>query len=416
MSGGPALEELPERVRLRILSLVADALPVITPLPPTLRKVSAFAPPRRARLGGAAITAALADDDFRRHAATQVAASPVVPDDPVDTAGRAWLGRPDGWEETVADTVLRLQEPDARPGHEDEQVEKLSAQVALLQDDLHARRVEHKARLDEAKAENSTLRRRLGETRQALRAAEQGLAAAEAARDDAVRSAEVAVRAAEAESRRLRLQLEGASAELASSRQGTKSDKDSATLRARLLLDTLVDAASGLRRELGIPSVEGAPGSAIEAELAGQHAIRSTSAPSGPAALEQVLMLPHSRLLIDGYNVTKTAWESATLESQRSRLVAALAPLVARTGAETTVVFDAASSTNRPVLPTPRGVKVVYSPPGVIADDVIRRLVAAEPTGRVVVVVTNDQELASSVRREGARTVGSESLVALVSS
>ena len=57
-------------------------------------------------------------------------------------------------------------------------------------------------------------------------------------------------------------------------------------------------------------------------------------------------------------------------------------------------------------MASPRGVKVLFSPVGVIADDVIRELVAAEPAGRVVVVVTEDRELADDVRRAGARVVG----------
>lgn len=414
MTGGPELADLPERVRLRILALVAEVLPAVAPLPPSLRKVSGFTPARRARLGGGAIAAALKHDDFRRHAAVQAAAIPSTASDAVDTASRAWLDRREGWEEIVADVVLSLSEQQETAEREENQVERLRAQVASLQEELRARRAEHKARLDEAKADNSTLRRRLGETRQALREVEQDRDAAVAARDEAIRSADAAVRSVEAESRRLRGQLEEATTELAATRQGTRSDKESATLRARLLLDTLVDAAAGLRRELAIPNVEGAPGASIEAELAGQHPTRTTSAPWSTTTLEQVLLLPRSRLVIDGYNVTKTAWESATLEAQRSRLVAALAPLVARTGVETTVVFDAAESTSRPVLPTPRGVKVVYSPPGVIADEVVRRLVVAEPAGRVVVVVTNDQELAGAVKREGARAVPSEVLIALI--
>ncbi len=87
---------------------------------------------------------------------------------------------------------------------------------------------------------------------------------------------------------------------------------------------------------------------------------------------------------------------------------------MARTGAETTVVFDAAASTNRPVVNTPRGVKVRFSPEGVIADDVIRDLVAAEPEGRVVIVVSNDHEVATDVVRAGARSVAVESLVGLI--
>ena len=64
-------------------------------------------------------------------------------------------------------------------------------------------------------------------------------------------------------------------------------------------------------------------------------------------------------------------------------LTLGLAPLVARTGVETTVVFDAGASSSRPVVSSPRGVKVRFSPEGVIADDVIRDLAAAEPEGDV---------------------------------
>ena len=137
-------------------------------------------------------------------------------------------------------------------------------------------------------------------------------------------------------------------------------------------------------------------------------------APATAAVLESLLALPRARLVVDGYNVTKTAWPTATLEAQRSRLVTALAPLVARTGAETTVVFDGAASTVRAAVPTPRGVKAVFSPAGVIADDVIRQLVHAEPRGRTVVVVTSDRALAADVAREGARTVASDVLASLL--
>ncbi len=59
--------------------------------------------------------------------------------------------------------------------------------------------------------------------------------------------------------------------------------------------------------------------------------------------------------------------------------------------------------------------KVRFSPEGVIADDVIRDLVAAEPEGRVVVVVTSDQAVARDVVRSGARSVAAEALIALLS-
>jgi predicted RNA-binding protein with PIN domain len=60
---------------------------------------------------------------------------------------------------------------------------------------------------------------------------------------------------------------------------------------------------------------------------------------------------------------------------------------------------------------TGRGVRVLFSKPGEIADELIRRLVRAEPAGRPVVVVSSDREVADAVRRAGARTVSAAALV-----
>ena len=235
-----------------------------------------------------------------------------------------------------------------------------------------------------------------------------------AVRDEAVTAAEIATKAAEADVRRIRAQLDEAEAGLAAHRRDSRSERDAATIRARLLLDAVVESANGLRRELGLPAVEGSPADTVEADLSSADTAPTSSAPATPALLEQMLALPRARLIIDGYNVTKQAWPTASLEAQRSRLVAALGPLVARSGAETTVVFDAAESTVRSVMPAPRGVRVVFSPEGVIADDVIRQLVAAEPRGRVVVVVSGDQAVARDVVRSGARVVPAVALLGLV--
>nr|WP_237448691.1 NYN domain-containing protein [Nocardioides flavescens] len=120
--------------------------------------------------------------------------------------------------------------------------------------------------------------------------------------------------------------------------------------------------------------------------------------------------MPRARLVVDGYNVTKSVWPTQSLEAQRSRLLTLLGALVARTGAETTVVFDGAGAEARGATVAPRGVRVVFSPAGVIADDVIRDLVDAEPSGRVVVVVTDDRALGADVRRAGARLATARSL------
>jgi predicted RNA-binding protein with PIN domain len=125
--------------------------------------------------------------------------------------------------------------------------------------------------------------------------------------------------------------------------------------------------------------------------------------------------MPRARLVVDGYNVSKTAWPEATLETQRQRLLTGLAALVARTGVDALVVFDGGAARSRPVVSAPRGVKVLFSPYGVIADEVIHELVAAEPPGRVVVVVSSDREVAANASRTGARAVASEALLGLLS-
>jgi predicted RNA-binding protein with PIN domain len=405
---------LPERLRLRVVALVSAVLPSITPVPPPLRKVAGFAPARRARLGGSLIWDALGDDEFRGHAAVQVAAVPAGRDDLVDDAARAWLTRDEGWQARVDAVAETLRTEDAHDDQDRAELARLTAQVAAVQAELAAVKAEHRQELDRAAADHKVLRQRLGEARSALRGAEGERDAAVLARDEAVAASDAATRTAEADVRRLRAQLDEAEAGLASSRRDARSGRDAATVRARLLLDVVVDSATGLRRELGLPAVDGSPGDAVEAALAGAVAAPGSSAPATPALLEQLLALPHARLIVDGYNVTKAAWPTASLEAQRSRLVAALGPVVARSGAETTVVFDAAESTARTVMPAPRGVRVVFSPEGVIADDVIRQLVAAEPRGRMVVVVSGDQAVARDVAREGARALPAAALIGLV--
>ncbi|HMA45769.1 MAG TPA: NYN domain-containing protein, partial [Frankiaceae bacterium] len=79
-----------------------------------------------------------------------------------------------------------------------------------------------------------------------------------------------------------------------------------------------------------------------------------------------------------------------------------------------TCVFAATAVTSRPVAAAaaPRGVRVVFSQPGQLADEEIVRLVRAEPPGRPVAVVTSDREVADTVRRAGARAVPSAALLA----
>ena len=422
------LEELPEAVRGRIVALAADSLPDVVRLPAPLRRVAAFAPGRRARLGASAIAAALADDpEFRERVATQAAARAAYDvhtatardGEPAEVAALAWLVRPEGWEALLADATDRLRD---RPGvhRENAEAERLARRLADAEQVLRDVRARHREQLEQYKSENASLRRKLGESRAAHRAEREQAAEAVRQAQEARSVAETLAAGHEKEIRRLRSQVSQwearSDAQSSADRRAARTERDEVTLRARMLLDTVIDAASGLRRELALPPVEGAPADRLESGLAeaGLEEPRASAGPSSPALLERFLGMPRARLIVDGYNVTKTAWPSSPLEAQRIRLLSALAPLVARTGAETTVVFDGADADARRSMAAPRGVKVLFSPRGVIADDVIRELAAEEPPGRVVVVVTSDRALSEDVGRTGVRTIGSDALISLL--
>ncbi len=124
-------------------------------------------------------------------------------------------------------------------------------------------------------------------------------------------------------------------------------------------------------------------------------------------------MRSDAAVLIDGYNVAKLGWPDESLAVQRDRLLDAVENLARRFATDVTVVFDGTSvigaHTRRRRL-----VRVVYSPDGVIADDVIRDEVRRLPTSRPVVVVTNDAEIVRDVRAAGANTIRSDDLLAIL--
>lgn len=423
------LAGLPDTVRSRVVALTADALQDVARLPASLRRVAAFAPTRRARLGASAIAKALdEDDEFRARVATQVSArtsydvearAAMDGIEAEDRAALAWLVRPGEWTDILAEALGALTDRSEPSSNDREQIERLREKQQGAERSLRELRTQHRAHVDEYKAEIVTLRRKLGESRTAERAAR---VASDETADQAAESlarAETLAASQEKEIRRLRSQVAQSEVDEGGQRRAARTERGEATLRARILLDTVIDAANGLRRELALPAVSGAPGDRIEADLVDAVGTRDPSAAgslgtASPALLEQYLAMPGARLIIDGYNVSKSAWPTSSLEVQRSRLLSGLAPVVARTGAETTVVFDAAAVSVRPVVNAPRGIKVRFSPEGVIADDVIRDLVAAEPSGRVVLVVTSDKEVVADVLRAGARSATSAALIGML--
>lgn len=120
-----------------------------------------------------------------------------------------------------------------------------------------------------------------------------------------------------------------------------------------------------------------------------------------------------AQMLVDGYNVAKLGWPNRLLERQRAALLDALENLARRFGTDVTVVFDGASIVGA-YADRRRLIRVVYSPEGVIADDVIRNEVKRLPKNRAVVVVTNDAEIVRDVRADGANVVPSNALLAIL--
>lgn len=415
-----------DRLHARLVTLVADALGRLDPdqVPAPLRRVAGFAPMQRARLGGERIVeAADSDAAFRFRLAREIRTQ--LPDEPGtsrDAAVLAWLERPDGWQATVARTAEedRSREERAAARAALGRADRVQRRLEVAEEELREARQRARDDLEVLRRENAELRRKLGESRQVARRAAEEAAGLRGTTEQADAVSRVTLAANDSEFRRLRARISELEQRLGRAQRQVRLDRDEASLRARLLLDSVIDAATGLRRELALPATYGAPADRVAAEEGepGHRAWSGTGSmrTDDPALLAQLLAVPRTHLVVDGYNVTKTAWPDAALEVQRDRLVVGLAGLGARTGAELTVVFDAAETTGqRPLVNAPRGVRVRFTPVGVIADDLIREFVAAEPEGRAVVVVTSDRAVVEDVvRKRGVRAVDSLALVRLL--
>jgi predicted RNA-binding protein with PIN domain len=414
-----------------VVQLAADALAALPAdeVPGPLRALARFTAARRVRHGAPALAAALATDPaFRERVAARVAeaagplgeavAAGVSPAaaDPVEVAALAYLLRPVGWGELVETAAGRVRDEVGRA-----ELAARAAEVDRLGAQLDRLRTQGRGDVDKLRAEVAGLREELDRARVRVRELGSDLRTAET---EVRRTAEAlstergraaaAGAAAEAETRRLRARLADSEAAVTTARQGNRGARSAEDARLWLLVETIGQAAQGLRRELALGPPTALPGDLV-AEEAG--ALLPTAglpsralAPDDPALLDLLLALPRVHLVVDGYNVTKTGYGELSLEQQRGRLVAGLAALAAQTGAEVTVVFDGAERVGAAPV-APRGVRVLFSRAGETADEVVRQLVRAEPAGRPVVVVSSDREVADGVRRSGAYAVGAAALV-----
>jgi len=417
--------ELPEPVRRKLNGWAADALGAVPgdQIPVPLRRVARFAPTKRAKVGAVALSAALAKDPaFRGLVAGYVRSGPPAVEqpaaapDPIAAAARAYLfGSHEAAElvdragQTAETERLRGEITDLRT-----ELARTRGTVERLTAELDA--VPARAGSPSSDVEADKLRGRLREQGTQLRGLRDQLETAEARTAMQVAELEKEITAVR---HSLKLMTDRADAskvradraeEQVHALQAVAADgRAVADRRIELLLNTIRDAQAGLRRELRLGANAIDPAEAVLTGL--PRPARSGGRSVDAALLTNWLTLPQAHLIVDGYNITKTGYGGLTLADQRDRLVRDLSAIASRTAAEVTVVFDGAAVIGHQVAG--RGVRVLFSPPGVIADEVIKRLVAAEPSGRVLIVASSDREIVTDVAAKGARTVPAAVLLSL---
>ncbi|MFB9236224.1 NYN domain-containing protein [Plantactinospora siamensis] len=425
---------LPESARQRVIALAAAALPAlpVEEMPVPLRRVAKFAPNRRARLGGAAIATQLAADPlFRQRVGSRVlgeagelgaavrAGTVPAAADPVQVAALAYLIRPVGWRDLVeaSGAAVRAEADSAQIAA---QVREAEQRAARAEHDRAVARVE----ADKLRDELARGREELGQLREETRVQSRALREAQAQQRRLSEllatekgRANRATADHDAELRRLRAKLAEAESVAGAARQSAKDARSVADARLWLLLETIGQAAMGLRRELALDPADRLPADFVADEFADRPGDRAPTRAGAraldaddPARLDELLALPRAHLVVDGYNVTKRGFGEMSLEQQRKRLITGLGGLAARTGDEVTVVFDGAERVHG-LPPAPRGVRVLFSRKGETADELIRRLVRAEPAGRPLVVISSDREVADGVRRHGAYPLSADTLL-----
>jgi len=349
------------------------------------------------------------DPGFRR--AISAGALPEL----VDEIGRLWLDGSEGWGAAAAELIA---EQEAEAASSDLRVDLKRAekrqraaehaaariQVELLHrdatiaeqgaelDDLRADVAKANEALEEVRAELIDTRNEIRHARDresAALARAEALAAGSGPTPDAVAETDSGAVAAIPEEVTV---ADEARRRLAAAAEASRAFTEHLE---SLLADDLGPTTSGStrRRRTPIPL----PGGVISTSAVAARHLVAAGAP----------------IFVDGYNVAKLAWPDRTLEQQRDALIARAEDLVRRHGATVIVVFDGRSVAGAHA-PGRRHVRVVYSPEGVTADDVIRAEVARVGPEQPVVVVTNDREIADDVKAAGANVVPSNAFIAVL--
>jgi len=127
---------------------------------------------------------------------------------------------------------------------------------------------------------------------------------------------------------------------------------------------------------------------------------------------------PSMHIYIDGYNLIRQSirlrrFERHSLEAGRDALIDWLALYKSRKDHRITVVFDGwVSGSAREERDCRAGIFIIYSPKGVKADDVMKRITAS--TDEEILVVSSDREIASYAVRRGKAALSSPEFESIV--
>jgi YacP-like NYN domain len=343
------------------------------------------------------------DDDFRRRLAS------VATTELVDEAGMLWLSRPDGWEKTIAglvpeqivdgETAVRREE--RRRQAAQESAARARAELLSLAAELERERGAKAALVADVERQ----RAELGDLRQRLREAQR----AEHATAQTLVKTESDLRQARQAPQHPDPLPVGPTLDAVALHRLVDGALSTAAESVRLLTEALREIEQegepdGLEPEVAAP--RGQRGRRKAVRLPG--GVLAGSAESAEFLLRSI----SANTFIDGYNVAKLGWPSLDLDHQREQCIVAAENLAKRWNVAMTIVFDGAAVEGAHAARR-RRVRIVYSPAGVSADDVLREEVAASGPDRPVVVVTNDRAVITDVVAAGANSVSSDAFLAL---
>lgn len=382
------------------------------------------------------------DESFRLRV---VEAAPPDPEAGLGRVGWLWLSRPEGWEEDVAGALT--EQPNAREqpstGRLRRERDGAEAAAARARRDLEFSE-QARRRAEDHLTDEQTVRQALEDQLAAVRSAHDRLGEE---RNEAVRKlkdVEQTLATARRDLRIARSAARQAEADLAArpppgSGSATQElagrvDRELREVRRRAgrAVTEASEAAAALQRSLEAADAALDPRLVTRADgrdrsrrrqaggagsRSGRVSRRLPGLPPGllrgtPEADRLVLRASDVLVVIDGYNLARTAWHGLAPAEERRRTVAMVDELGARSGAAMRLVFDGVDDAVAPAAS--RSTRVQFSATGQTADDAILDLLDALAADQAVVVVSSDREIIDGTRGAGGEAMTSEAFLVAV--